>query len=267
MAQVRRILGERKIGHLGTLDPAASGLLVMAVGAKALKVVELFNELPKAYEAHICFGAVSTTYDREGVIEQILRKPGVDEPTEITIRNTIEDRFLGKVEQIPPAYSAVKVGGERAYRKMRQGRGVNIPPREVEITECDIVAYAYPNLTLRVACSSGTYIRSLAHDLGQVLRCGGYLAGLKRTQVGEWSVQDAVALDDVQWVHVVPLKDILAARPQVQLTPQQMTDIRNGRNIPFTVTPSTIAWFEDLPVAVVDPAKDGSGQAHARKVL
>ncbi len=171
VAQVRHILHERKVGHLGTLDPAANGLLVMAVGAKALKVVELFNNLNKEYEATVCFGAVSSTYDREGVIEEVTLQPGVEVPDELAIRNVIKDRFLGKVEQVPPAASAIKIGGERAYRKMRRGKGVKLSSREVEITACDILSYDYPDLHLRVACGSGTYIRSLANDLGHLRRC------------------------------------------------------------------------------------------------
>ena len=155
VAQVRAVLKEQKIGHLGTLDPAAEGLLVLAVGAKALKVVELFSDLPKEYRAHIHFGATSTTYDREGVIERWSPVAGWHAPDEITIRSIIGSRFLGKIQQVPPAHSAVKIGGERAYRKARQGRGVNIPPREVEITECIIERYAYPHLHLKVACGSG----------------------------------------------------------------------------------------------------------------
>src|SRR3989339_527081 len=114
---VRRRLNEGKIGHLGTLDPAAEGLLVLAVGAKALKGIELFSDLPKEYRAHIHFGATSTTYDREGVIERWSPVAGWHAPDEITIRSIIGSRFLGKIQQVPPAHSAVKIGGRRAYRQ------------------------------------------------------------------------------------------------------------------------------------------------------
>ena len=264
---VRKSLSERKIGHLGTLDPAASGLLVLAVGAKALKVVEFFGELSKEYLAEITFGKISSTYDREGVVEKVKPKAGWKAPDEITVRNTITDHFMGKISQVPPAHSAVHVGGERAYRKARQGRGVNVPPRDVHITECKIERYKFPVLTLKVACGSGTYIRSLAHDLGEHLRCGGYLSGLKRTKVGEWSLDFAVPPEEVGWSFVIPLKEVLQGFPAMEVSADEAEDIRHGRNINAQVKPDTFAWFEDLPIAVLTPAKDGSKQAHARKVL
>ncbi|MFH0851598.1 MAG: tRNA pseudouridine(55) synthase TruB [Candidatus Peregrinibacteria bacterium] len=267
VARVRAVLHEPKIGHLGTLDPAAEGLLVLAVGAKALKTVELFTDLPKEYEAVIHLGATSTTYDREGVIERWSPVAGWHAPDEIQVRSIITSRFLGKIQQVPPAHSAVKVGGERAYRKARQGRGVNIPPREVEITGCVITHYDYPHLHLRVSCGSGTYIRSLAHDLGQVLKCGGYLEKLKRTRVGEWDVTDSVKPELTTWTQVFPLKDVLAKFPRLELTDAQAGDIRHGRTITKEIVPDTIGWHGGLPIAVLVPCRDGTRSSRARKVL
>lgn len=267
VAQVRAVLKEPKIGHLGTLDPAAAGLLVLAVGAKALKVVSLFTDLHKEYEARIHLGATSTTYDREGVIERWLPVAGWHAPDEITVRSVIESRFLGRIQQVPPIHSAVKIGGERAYRKARQGRGVNMPSREVEISECVITRYNYPHLDLRVACGSGTYIRSLAHDLGAVLQCGGYLEGLKRTQVGAWDVADAVKPDLAAWTRVLPLKDVLSEFPRLELTDAQAEDIRHGRAIAAEIAPDTIGWNGGLPIAVMIPCRDGTRTSRARKVL
>jgi len=264
VASVRKSLSEPKIGHLGTLDPAAEGLLVLAVGAKALKVVELFRDLTKEYEAQIKLGAVSSTYDKEGVIEEVTLKPGVCVPDDVVLKNAIQDRFLGKIQQIPPGHSAIKVGGERAYRKMRQGKGVDLPPRTVEVTKCDVLSFNYPNLTLRVACGSGTYIRSLAHDLGELLRCGGYLSGLNRTKVGEWSIKDAVELEEVKWTDVIPLKEALADFEGVDLSEEEAEDLRHGRDIKMKVDPDTIAWSGELPIAILVPL---DGKAHARKVL
>ena len=267
VALVRRALSEPKIGHLGTLDPAASGLLVLAVGAKALKAIELFDDLNKEYDAGIRFGAVSTTYDREGVIEEIVPKPGWTEPDIADLQRLIAERFIGKIAQVPPVYSAVKVGGERAYRKMRQGREVNLPAREVKIDACDILSYTYPELLLRVSCGSGTYIRSLAHDLGAAVRFGAYLSSLRRTRVGEWSVDNAVAPENVAWAHVMPLKEILSHFGGVEVTAGEAEDLCHGRPIARTVRPDTIAWFECLPIAILLPLKDSSQQARARKVL
>lgn len=265
VAKVRRVLPEKKIGHLGTLDPAASGLLVLAVGSKALKVVELFAKLTKEYIADVHFGAVSTTYDREGTLEEVVRKPGVEEPTDSEIQNIIADRFAGEIEQVPPGYSAVKVGGERAYRKMRQGRLVELPPRKVEITECDMLSYVYPDLKLRVACSSGTYIRSLAHDIGDLLRVGGYLAALQRTRVGEWSLEDAVEPDGAAWSRVLPLKEVLARFPKIELSDAEADAIIKGQSIFRNVRNDTIAWHNGLPIAILTALS--AEETRARKVL
>lgn len=277
---VRKQLHEKNVGHLGTLDPAASGLLVCAVGSKALKCIELFNHLHKEYEAQVLLGAVSTTYDREGVIETVEPKSGWVIPELHTIMRLIADRFVGKISQVPPEASAVKIGGERAYRKFRQGRGVHIPPREVEITECAVLHYEYPHLRLRIRCGSGTYIRSLAHDLGQALKCGGYLTSLQRLKVGNWQLKDAISPDRVSWGHVTALKEILKDFPRVSLSEEQADHLTHGRDIPNTslslgervrergLENNTIAWFNDLPIAILVRKGEGEGLlAHARKVL
>ena len=271
VAMVRKALSERKVGHLGTLDPAASGLMVLAIGAKALKVVELYNSLSKEYIASIELGSVSATYDREGPIEEFRRNPGIEDPTEHQILECIRARFLGQIEQVPPAASAVKIGGERAYRKMRNATRagvptrIDMPSRSVEITQCDIESYAYPHLTLRIGCGSGTYIRSLANDLGVNLKVGAYLIGLQRTKVGDWSRDDAVELDAVTWTDVTPLKDILKERVSMECTDQQFDDISHGRTIEGTCENDTIAWHNKLPVAILEDI--GEGQMKARKVL
>lgn len=265
VAIVRKTLPERSIGHLGTLDPAVTGLLVLAVGKKALKVIQLFGDLTKEYEADVRFGQISTTYDREGMLQRYDIGMGWVPPEHSELQRIIRDRFTGKISQVPPSYSAVSIGGERAYRKARQGRAVDLPARTVEIEKCDILSYDYPNLRLRVACGSGTYIRSLAHDLGQLLRCGAYLAGLKRTKVGEWSISDAKAPDAIKWTDVIPLKEVLKNFPRRELTESDMEELRYGRNIEAEVEPDTIAWYDELPVAILVPAPDGT--AHARKVF
>jgi len=263
--RVRRALPEKKIGHLGTLDPAASGLLVLAVGAKALKVVELFADLSKEYIADVTFGTVSITYDREGPFEEYERMPGVIDPDDSVVQEAIRNRFTGKVSQVPPSASAIKIGGERAYRKMRQGRDVTMPTREVDITYCDILSYSYPELQLKVGCSSGTYIRSLAHDLGQSLRCGAYLSGLQRTKVGDFSVDNAISPDDAVWSHVIPLKDILHSFKKIELSERDFEDISHGRTIEGSCPRNAIGWYDGLPVAVMEPRTDGG--IKARKVL
>ncbi len=265
VAVVRKTLSERSIGHLGTLDPAATGLLVLAVGRKALKVVHLFDDLTKEYVADIRFGAVSTTYDREGVIEQWEPAMGWKIPDRTKIQNVIADRFVGKIQQVPPSFSAISIHGVRAYDLARQGKEVVIEPREVSVTRCDIIRYEYPDLQLKIACGSGTYIRSLAHDMGKLLMCGGYLTDLRRTKVGEWVVEGAPASEDVNWTDVMPLKDVLKNFPARELSDSDFEDITHGRNIEAEVEPNTIAWHRELPVAILVPAPDGT--AHAKKVF
>ena len=264
---VRRALSERDVGHLGTLDPAASGLLVLAVGNKALKVVEFFAGLGKEYVADVRFGAVSTTYDAEGAVDKVPAKPGWTPPEKDDVARAIQQRFVGKIEQQPPSHSAVHVAGVRAYELARKGVVVEMPKRSVEIHACDVLSYAYPHLRLRVACSSGTYIRSLAHDLGAVLRCGGYLENLRRTKVGDWGVDGAVPAQDARWTDVLPLKDVLAALPRIDVSGAEAEDLRHGRKIKREISAGTWAWHEGLPLAVLVPAKDGSQSAQPRKVL
>lgn len=267
VGMVRKKLGERDIGHLGTLDPLADGLLVLAVGSKALKVVELFNGASKSYRARIRLGAVSSTYDAEGVIDASTVKAGWEPPDLVQLRRIIAQRFTGSVQQVPPAFSAIKVDGVPAHRRVRQGQDVELKPRIVEIRSCEVATYEYPVLELDVDCGSGTYIRSLAHDLGAVLRCGGYLDGLTRTRVGEWSLTSAVAPDAATWSSVVPLKDLLAGRPSLEVSETEAADIRQGRTIPHEISGDVIAWNAGLPIAILIPAKDGTRGARPRKVF
>lgn len=264
---VRRLLHEKDIGHLGTLDPTASGLLILAVGGKALKVIELFQNLHKEYRACVHFGAVSSTYDSEGNIEETSLRPGWSKPDLATVQRLIETRFQGIIEQAPPAYSAVKIGGVRAYHRARQGVAMTPAPRQVEIQTCTIEEYNYPILQLHISCGAGTYIRSLAHDLGRELRCGGYLQDLQRTRIEKWSIDAATMPESAQWTDVIPLKEILKSFHKIDLTETEAEEIRHGRNIVHDVKPNTIGWFEELPIVILTPTKDGSRTAHPRKVL
>ncbi len=266
---VRRTLCESHVGHLGTLDPLASGLLVLAVGAKALKTVELFSALPKEYEAELALGAVSTTYDRDGLITEGTAKTGWRPPPDSApIRALIEQRFLGSITQVPPAFSAVHVSGKRAYERARNGEQVELPPREVDIFTCDVLEYHYPLLKLRIACGAGTYIRSLAHDLGQTMRCGAYLKALTRTKVGEWSLAQARPLDHVRWTDVLPLKDVLRPLSGIALTDAQWEELKFGRPIALDANEyPLIGWHDDLPVAILEGDRRAQGMVKPRKVL
>jgi tRNA pseudouridine55 synthase len=193
--RVRRILVQRGVGHAGTLDPAADGLLVLLVG-RGTKAARFFSDYDKEYLAEITLGAESTTYDAEGVIP-------ATSATEVTLpdRNQIEtalQSFLGTITQQVPAYSAVHVDGERLYEKARRGEDVVTPERTVRIDSIDILEHNGNRLRVRVCCGKGTYIRSLAHDLGKHLGCGAYLSALTRTSTGRFRLEQSRTLEALE---------------------------------------------------------------------
>ena len=193
VARVRRVLSDQngkkmKVGHCGTLDPFATGLLVLCVG-KECKNAGNYTKLDKVYEATVRLGQTSSTGDPEGEITDVNdRQPSNDEVTDIL------KRFVGDIKQTPPAHSAIKINGQRAYHLARQGKEVDMPERTVRIHSLDIVEYQYPNLKIRTHVSSGTYIRSLAQDIGSALGTGAYCSELRRTRIADWDVQNAQSL-------------------------------------------------------------------------
>jgi tRNA pseudouridine55 synthase len=196
VAKVRSILREKtgqkiKVGHTGTLDPAATGLLVLVIGEYTKRAGE-FSKLNKTYKAELTLGAVSSTGDIEGEITPKSAK----QPSKDTIEAVLSG-FRGEISQTPHAYSAVKVGGQRAYKLAREGKTVEIEPRLVKIHEITEVKYDYPKLSLTVSVSSGTYIRSLAEDIGEKLGTSAYLSALRRTRVGQFDIKDALAPDKI----------------------------------------------------------------------
>ncbi|HMR73006.1 MAG TPA: tRNA pseudouridine(55) synthase TruB [Candidatus Saccharibacteria bacterium] len=187
-----------KVGHAGTLDPFATGLLIVLLG-DATKEAEKFLKLDKVYEATVQLGATSTTGDPEGVIEETERPKDRETgkgivPNEKSILEALET-FQGQIEQIPPAYSAIKVDGERAYKLARKGQTVDIPPRQVTIYSLELVDYTYPELKIRAHVSSGTYIRTLAEDIGKQLGTGAYCKELRRTRIGKHLLSGAVSVE------------------------------------------------------------------------
>src|SRR3989344_4881699 len=170
--RVRRITGERTVGHAGTLDPLAEGLLIILIGRDATRRQAEFMAGEKEYVATVHLGAVSDTDDAEGTIE--MTKPKAQIPNEIQINATLK-RFTGEIQQVPPTYSAIKLKGRKAYELARKGSVPKLAPRAVEIKEIELLEYMYPLLRLRVVCSKGTYIRALGRDIGQELGCGAYL--------------------------------------------------------------------------------------------
>ena len=196
VARVRRRLSEQagkkiKVGHTGTLDPFATGLLILLAN-KATKLSNQFLKLDKWYEATIFLGKTSTTGDPEG---EITNQYVEVIPTAEEVK-TVVSKFVGQITQTVPAFSAVKINGQRAYQLARRGEAVSMPTRQIEIYAIEILSYNYPELVIRTHVSSGTYIRALGEDIGKALGVGAYLTALRRTQVGEYQIENAVKLSD-----------------------------------------------------------------------
>lgn len=191
VARVRRQLGERnglkkmKVGHTGTLDPFATGLMILVVG-KECKKAGLYSKRDKVYEATIRLGEVSSTGDPEGELRTVSSR----QPDKAEVEAALA-QFRGDIEQAPPAYSAIKIDGQRAYKLARKGEVVEIPKRQVTVHELTLLDYQYPELRVRVHVSSGTYIRSLAEDIGAALGVGAYCTQLRRTSIDHWTVDEA----------------------------------------------------------------------------
>lgn len=197
VARVRRVLSERaekrvKVGHTGTLDPFATGLLIILAG-KATKRSNEFLKLDKEYIAEIKLGEISTTGDPEGEISKTFNEGEV--PSRARVEEVLE-KFKGEIFQKVPAFSAVKINGERAYKLARKGKEFSTPERKVKIYEIEILDYSFPKLKIRTKVSSGTYIRTLGEDIGKELGTGAYLTELRRTKIDKYKVENAQKLDD-----------------------------------------------------------------------
>jgi len=237
---VRRRSGVRRVGHTGTLDPTATGVLVICLGA-ATRLSEYVMELPKTYRAEVRLGVATDTFDAAGTPVSEADPSGVSrEQVEQALAN-----FLGEIEQVPPLYSAIKHAGEPLYRYARSQRDVQPQPRRVVIHRLQLLDFEPPLLTIEMECGKGTYVRSLAHDLGQQLGCGAHLASLVRLRVGPFAVEDACplpgleqAFDDDRWRELVLPPDIaLAHWPRVDLTEEQETAVCYGQ----ALTAATVA--------------------------
>jgi tRNA pseudouridine55 synthase len=189
--KLRRLVRTKKIGHAGTLDPLATGLLILCTG-KFTKRINEYMAREKEYTGTIVLGASTPTYDLESEPEP---HKAPDFVTPAMVAETIAARFTGEILQVPPAHSAIKIGGKRVYELARKGKEVKLEPRPVVIKEFEITGFRLPVLDFRVVCSTGTYIRSLANDLGAALGCGGYLGGLRRTRIGEFRVEQALTIE------------------------------------------------------------------------
>lgn len=200
VAKIRGKLKVRKIGHTGTLDPMATGVLVLCLG-KATKLAQKMIGLDKEYIAEITLGATSKTDDAEGEIV-VNKEAGVKSETEIV---RALKQFEGVIKQVPPKFSAKKIDGQRAYKLARKGKEVKLEPSEITIHKIEILDYKWPVVKIRVSCGKGTYMRSLARDLGEELNVGGYLSKLERTKVGQYLINQAISIEDAEIKNILPI--------------------------------------------------------------
>jgi tRNA pseudouridine55 synthase len=230
----QRWFPKEKLGHAGTLDPAATGVLVVAIGSPATRLLEYIQLQKKVYRATFELGASSTTDDADGVIT---RRKVFCAPPEAKIRTLMQD-FVGTIEQVPPAYSAALVAGRRAHALARRGEAVQLQPRAVTIDAFQLERYAYPLLEVEVQCGKGTYIRSLARDLGKALGIGGYVASLRRTRIGPFTCERAISWDadsSSAQTALLPLWLAVEGLPQVQVSAAEAVRLAMGQRIPWTI--------------------------------
>ncbi|HET7009733.1 MAG TPA: tRNA pseudouridine(55) synthase TruB [Anaerolineales bacterium] len=268
---VRKGTGIRKVGHAGTLDPRASGVLVLCLGA-ATRLSEYLSITAKEYEALVRFGASTRTFDTDGEITRRTDKA----PTRRQIEAVLP-QFQGDIVQKPPPYSAIKIQGRKAYEMARAGDEPPLEPRQIHISRLEIRSYTPPDLALMVECSAGTYIRSLAHDLGEAVGTGAHLAALKRTKAGPFRIQEAVPLPMLEvgfltgkWVQYVrPASDALPELDSVQVDEASVAQLRDGHRIPAAGRASGLAKAigpDGELVAILESADEGA-LWHPRKVF
>lgn len=262
VAVLRKVVGQKKIGHTGTLDPDATGVLPVCLG-RATKVCELLTDHDKTYEALLLLGKTTDTQDISGeVLEE--RDPG--DLTEEEVRSCIES-FIGEYDQVPPMYSALKVNGKKLYELAREGKTVERKSRKVQIHGIRILEMNLPHVRMEVDCSKGTYIRTLCHDIGEKLQVGGCMEELERTKVGRFLKEDAVTLDEVRQKMeqgegaelFTPLDQIFAELPAVTVTDAKAWMSYNGNDLLEHFLLEKEAWTDGQEVRVYDSRKNFIG--------
>jgi tRNA pseudouridine55 synthase len=273
---IRNGTGLRRAGHTGTLDPRASGVLVILVGP-AVRLSEYVSASDKRYQAIIRLGGSTDTFDAEGMVTPTKDPVTVTEAQFETALQT----FVGEIEQTPPPYSAVKVQGRKAYEMAREGEEVELAPRKITVHHLEVLEWAPPEVVIDVHCSSGTYVRSLANDLGVMLGCGAYLVGLRRTKSGRFSLRDSVPLRKLQeaftagnwYQYLIPAAEALGDWTAVELSPDEVEGVRHGHRVKVVGEPtetkvrgvSTQGELVALMEIVIN--EDGSREWQPKKVF
>lgn len=263
--RVQRLVKPHKVGHAGTLDPLASGVLVVCLGP-ATRLIEYVQRMPKRYLATFSLGRHSDTEDVEGVVTELVDAP-VPVADEIL---AVLPQFLGTIQQLPPAFSALKVDGKRAYELARQGEAPDLKPRPIEIHTIELIEYSYPQLTLDIRCGSGTYVRSLGRDIARALGTEAVMSALIRTEIGPFHLQQALAGDDItpqtMDQNFLSPQSALGDMPGVIVTEQEAAYLRNGRQLgrpelDSAAAPEVCALTpEGRLLAILVPAENGLWQ-------
>jgi tRNA pseudouridine55 synthase len=260
VARIRRLAGTRKVGHAGTLDPMATGVLVLGVN-RATRLLGHLTLTDKRYDATIRLGVTTTTEDAEGEVVQTRETDGL---TQDAVRSALAT-FVGEIDQVPSAVSAIKVDGKRAYERVRAGEEVDLPARRVTLHSLEVTAVDLPTVEVSVHCSSGTFIRALARDLGAALGVGGHLTALRRTAVGPFALDDARTLDALaDDFTITPIASAArAAFPSHDLDDAQAADVRVGRRIDLALDASTALFAPDGEFLALYEPRGGEARAVA----
>jgi tRNA pseudouridine55 synthase len=227
VAHVRRALGLKRVGHGGTLDPQTTGVLIIGVG-RAARLLSYAQAAPKSYAASGRLGVATSTQDAWG--EVVSERPV--SVSEEDLRHALKE-LTGDIEQIPPMVSAVKVGGERLYKKAFRGEEIERRPRSVTVYELELKSFDSPDFTLETRCSTGTYVRTLIHDAGRSLGCGAHMTSLRRTASGGFTEDDAIPIDEVSANALRAPLDVVAHLPRVEVSPEEAALVRTGRKLPL----------------------------------
>jgi tRNA pseudouridine55 synthase len=252
VAKLRKLLGTKKIGHAGTLDPMATGLLLLGVGS-GTKLMQFLSGLDKTYEATIRLGASTSTDDAEGELGQ------AQDASKISNDELAREIFklTGNIEQVPSSVSAIKVDGKRAYDLVRAGEEVVLKSRSVTVSRFEVIGEPsvvgkYLDINVEVDCSSGTYIRALARDLGDALGVGGHLTALRRTRIGAFEVSNASGISEEPTL-VTNVEVLKMLMPEVAISPQQEIDLRHGKRLALEIAGMSCATANGRLVAVIEP--------------
>ncbi|MCC7418948.1 MAG: tRNA pseudouridine(55) synthase TruB [Planctomycetaceae bacterium] len=261
--RVLSLVAPAKVGHAGTLDPMATGVLVICIGA-ATRLISFVQEQRKTYRAEFLLGRRSDTDDVTGQVEEV---PGTTALPRATVEQALR-RFVGRISQVPPQFSAVHVEGKRAHQLARRGKEVDIAPRDVDFYRIDVIDFEWPRLIVEIECGSGTYVRSIGRDLGNVLGCGGVMSALERTAIGSFQVSDALEFEALTRESITaglrPIGDAIPGMPHVTVTDEDIVQMRMGQRVGTPTGPATeaprVACYsgEGRLVALADTCDGGS---------